>query len=270
MLETNFILNKLGCNKDLINNVKILESKKVVSIDPYNNNNNFKYITSQKDDKTFSIPDYLDNLIQGLNIYILNVKNIYESILSIISNEYLIENDDNKNKLSTTFMIKLLTDLDESYGNIKNKKNLRLMLDKKKVINDDIFYYLKEYLKSNIYLINDLNKTIKKYELNSKVEKEINIIFLKKDNNYFPIFGKVDNQTLKTYNSDMFENEKFKNSVILKEFSSKNTNLKSQHLKNIQDIAIKLNINIMKPNKKGDKEIKKTKNELITEISLKE
>ena len=36
----------------------------------------------------------------------------------------------------------------------------------------------------------------------------------------------------------------------------------------IQEKALDLKISIMKPNKKGDKEIKKTKNELINEIEL--
>jgi hypothetical protein len=267
MLDTIIILKELGCKKNIIDKFNDIQQKKVINLNPYNDNNTNSYIDEEQKDKTFKLPNFLKEFEDVMDFYIINTESLYETLLALFDDEYYNEPDEVSIKASDFFRLKLLTDLDENYSNIKNRKNLRLMLDNKITLSDDIFYYLRDYFNVNFYLIKEKDKTIKKYTIGSNN----NIFILSTNNKYYPIIGKNNNINVRLFNQDNFDINKIvilKNSIEFTEFKSSQINFKNMSLLEIQEKALDLKINIMKPNKKGDKEIKKTKNELINEIEL--
>lgn len=263
MLETKVILESLGCKKNIILKVENFEKNTVINLNPYNNNNTNNYINKKIKQKILELPDFLKFMEHENDFYILNVSNIFECILALFDDEYFKEQDNINKKYSDFLRIKLLTDLDERFSNLKNKNQIRSILDKKSEVNDEIFYYLKEFFGVNIYLIKEKNKLIKKY---SYTENNNCVFIIQIEDNYLPIIGKVDNQSVRIYNDSFTEKyEIFKNCNELLDVKSE-IKLSKLSLLEIQNHAKDLKINIMKKNKKGDKDIKKTKKELITEI----
>ena len=266
MLETNIILVGLGCKKNIIYKINEIEKKKVINLDPYNSNNSNTYINNKINKKTFQLPNFLKSLEQQRDYFILNVENIYECVLALFDDEYYKEEEKINKKYSNFFRIKLLTDLDEKFSDLKNKKKIREMLDNRMTVMDDIFYYFKEFFCVSIYVIKESNKSIKKY-INSENQNYVLIIQI--ENQYYPIIGKEDNNNVRIFNDSLMIDELdiFKKASKFSEVSSE-INYNILLLADVQKKAQELNIHIMKLNKKGDKEIKKTKKDLITEINL--
>jgi hypothetical protein len=265
MLETKVILKKLGCKKDIINKIVMIENNKVINLDPYSNNNVNNYISENIKGKILELPEFLKFLENENEFYVMNVKNIYECVLVLFDDEYFNEEEKINVKYADFLRIKLLTDLDEKFSDLKNKKKVREILDQLVDVNDEVFNYFKLYFGVNIFIINKEKKFFKKYE-NSQNDKCIFII--KINNNYYPIVGKKDNLNIRIFNNKDFEKYEFFNTTnkILEVNSDINYNKYS--LPELQQKAGELNIKIMKMNRKGDKEIKKTKKELINEIEL--
>jgi hypothetical protein len=269
MLDSKLILSELGCKKEIINKLLELEKNKVVNLNPYNTNNTNIYVKEDLKDKIFKLPSFLKDIEKEYEFFIFNVENIFECLLSIFDEDYYQEQENNNKKFSNILRIRLLTDLDEKYKNISNKKNLRSMLDEKISISTDIFYYIKEYFGVSIYLIHESTKLIKQYVY----QNNNNFVFIIEINNkFYPIIGKnLDNKNLTKFNNNNFnisEYDFFNQAKQLVDSKTSEINFKNLCLTDIQEKAKCLNIKIMKLNKKGDKEIKKTKNELIYEIEL--
>jgi len=263
MLETKNILESLGCKKSIILKVNQFEKKKVINLNPYNNTNTNSYIDKKNKQKILKLPEFLKFLEIENESYILNVNSIYECVLALFDDEYYNEEDNINKKYSDYLRIKLLTDLDEKFSYLKNKNKIRSILDNKLEINDEIFYYMKDFFGVNIFVIKEDNKLIKKYSFS---ENNNCIFIIKIDNKYYPIIGKNNNKNIRIFNNDLTDKyDLFKKCKVYTDIKSE-INFNKLSLTEMQDYSKELNINIMKLNKKGDKEIKKTKKELISEI----
>lgn len=265
MLETKIILESLGCKKNIISKVSNFEKNKVINLNPYNNNNSYNYIDEKNNQKILPLPDFLKILESENEFYILNTTSIFECLLALFDDEYYKEQDNINKKYSDFLRIKLLTDLDERFSNLKNKNKVRNILDLRTEVNDELFYYLKEFFGVSIFVIKQNTKLIKKYTF----DENNNCVFLIDiDSKYYPIIGKIENKNVRIFNNDF--TDKYDLFKKCKEFtdikSEDNNNFNKLSLVEIQEKAKEYKINIMKLNKKGDKEIKKTKKELITEI----
>lgn len=265
MLETKIILESLGCKKNIVSKVSEFEKNKVINLNPYNKNNSYNYIDEKNNQKILSLPDFLKILESENEFYILNTSSIFESLLALFDDEYYKEHDDVNKKYADFLRIKLLTDLDERFSDLKNKNKIRNILDLRSEVNDELFYYLKEFFGVSIFVIKQNSKLIKKYTFN---ENNNCVFIIDNDSKYYPIIGKIDNKNVRIYNNDFTDKydifKKYKEFTNIK--SDEEFNLTKLSLVEIQEKAKEYKINIMKLNKKGDKEIKKTKKELITEI----
>lgn len=263
MLETKIILESLGCKKNIISKIEQFEKNKVINLNPYINNNNNNYIDDKQKQKTLQLPEFLKFMELENEFYILNLSNLYECLLALFDDEYYKEQENINKKYCNFLRIKLLTDLDERFSHLKNKNKIRSILDQKSEINDEIFYYLKEFFGMNIYVINEKSKLIKKYLY---LDTNNCVFIINIENNYYPIVGKKDNENIRIYNNNFTDKyDIFKNCNEYSDIKSE-INLSKLSLLEVQNHATDLKINIMKLNKKGDKEIKKTKKELIDEI----
>lgn len=265
MLETKIILKELGFKNDILSRINQIENNKVLNLDPYNNNNVNNYIKENIKQKILDLPDFLKFLENENEFYVMNVTNIFECVLALFDDEYFKEEEEVNIKYADFLRIKLLTDLDEIFSDLKNKKKVREILDKKSIVNDEVFNYFKEFFGVNIFLINKEKKTFKKFEY----KENTNCVFILNINSdYYPVIGKKDNLNIRIFNYNDFEKyDYFKLNNKVSEVIS-DTNFSKYSLTELQQKAGELNIKIMKMNKKGDKEIKKTKKELITEIEL--
>ena len=209
--------------------------------------------------------NYIKILESENEFYILNTSSIFESLLALFDDEYYKEQDNINKKYADFLRIKLLTDLDERFSNLKNKNKVRNILDLRTEINDELFYYLKEFFGVSIFIIKQNTKLIKKYTYD---ENNNCVFIINIDSKYYPIIGKKENQNIRIYNNDFIDKyDLFKNCKEFTDIKTEdNNNLTKLSLVEIQEKAKEYKINIMKLNKKGDKEIKKTKKELINEI----
>lgn len=263
MLETKIVLKELGCNNEVINKIIEIEKNKVVNLNPYNINNSSTYLKDEVKEKVFELPLFLKFMNKDYSFYILNVKNFYECILALFDDEYFEEEEKVNIKYAEYLRIRLLTDLDEKYSDLKNKKKVREILDNKASVNEEIFFYIKQYFGVNIFNIKQQNQSVKKYE---NLDNDNCVFIINIDNNYYPIIGKKDTKNIRLFNLKEFEQFEFFTKI--NKSINTNTDYSKLALPELQQKAEDLNIKIMKKNKKGDKEIKKTKKELILEIEL--
>ena len=261
MLSYKELFSEFKFSKNVISNLDILASRKVLNLNPYKDNNLHSYIKSDiKKNNTYEVPELINNNI-NYELFLLGIcsdnNNIYHCILSILDEEYITNTDNIKNKDAEFFRLKLIADLDENYSTFKYIKEINKILNNDILVNNNIFLYLSLYLSKTIYIIE--NNNIFKYGDNY----EKSIILLKKEYYYFPIINSI----FKIFDSNELDNINKLSKLIEK--ISVTVSYNKMSLIQIQDIAKSKDIIITKKNKKGDKYIKKTKNDLIKEIESK-
>ena len=255
MLSYKTILAKLDFKENVINNMDCHISKKVLNINPYSDNNSHKYLEdTYKENNTYKISELIKTEFND-DLFLLSLtkdNNLYHCILSIFDNEYITNTKNVQNKDSEFLRLKLISDLDENYRDINGIKEYKNILNKIILVNNKIFLYLSVYFKLSFFIVEE-NKI---YKYGDKYTTAI--IFYLKNNYYYPVISN---------NKKIFEIDKLNqidnNSTLISKVKNNNIILS---LIEIQNIAKEKNINIMKKNKKGDKEIKKTKKELLNEI----
>ena len=238
MLSYNEILTELGFSKNIITNLDKLSSRKVFDINPYKDNNLHTYVESDiKKNNTYEVPELINNNF-NYELFLLGVStdnnNIYHCILSILDDEYIINTDNLKNNDAEFLRLKLISDLDEKFSDFKYIIEIKKILNNEILVSNNIFLYLSLYLSNTFYIIE--NNNVLKY--GNDYEKSI--IFLKKENCYFPIISKK----IKIF--DSIELDKISNLSKLIEKINIPLSYKKMSLLQIQEIAKSKNIIIIK------------------------
>ena len=239
IIDANITENKHIKNDKLINSNTIIDDIFITKL--------YKFIDNKESN--------LFNTYQTIRL--LSNEPILVGICIIIFDDFLSFNSIKQLKFMKELKFKLGIDLDKK--NLYEKFNYRYVRFKKsdfqnalienKIIDDKYFYkYLGDYFDLNIVIIN--NKNI---DFINTYSKERYTIAILDDGNYYI-----------EYNLDGIQLVMDKN---IKLFNINNDKYKSKKLDELQLIATKLKINILKEGKK--KLIKKTKKELIEEIDLK-
>lgn len=250
MLSYKSILTELGFKENVINNMDCHISRKVLNINPYSDNNSYKYL----ENNTYKISELIQTEFNN-DLYLLSLNkdnNLYHGILSIFDNEYITNTKQIQNKDAEFLRLKLISDLDEKYRDINGIQEYNYILNKNILVNNKIFLFLSVYFKLSFFIVEE-NKI---YKYGDKYTTAI--IFQKQNNFYYPVISN---------NKKIFEIDKLSkidnDSTLITKIKNSNIILS---LIEIQNIAKENKINIMKKNKNGNKEIKKTKKELLNEI----
>jgi hypothetical protein len=259
MLSYRELFKDLNFTDNIINNLDILSSRKVLNLNPYKDNNSNEYLKSElKSDETYNVSLTISSKL-NCETYLLGIQdnnnNIYHCILSILDDEYITNTKNIQNKDAEFLRLKLISDIDEKYSNIKYIKEFKKIINNEILVNNNIFLYLSIYFKMNFYILD--NSKLLKY--GNDYEKII--ILERRESYYFPVINK---NTRYFEKSDIEELDK--SSIFVDSIVNKNQ-YNTMKLSEIQNIALDKGISIVKKNKKGDKDINKTKKELIIEIA---
>ena len=271
-LDLNYILNNISKK----NNIKSLENIKVVkkqksleNIEVVQNNNldlNAEHPINVNILKKDILYKFIDNKeLSPFNTFqtikLISVEPILVGVCIIIYDKFLSLNDDKQLKFIKELKFKMAFDLDKkdlyekfNYRQIRFKKSnfQELLIENKKIDTNHFYKYLGDYFNLNLLIV---GKNVE--FMNNYSKDRYSIVIFKNNNDEIYIQYNLEGNSLI---NDLYI--KTLNIGIIKE---NDTFYKNKKLNELQNIASKLNIEILKQGKNGLK--KKTKKELIEEIN---
>ena len=301
MLSVNYISNFLEKNQKSVNN----ESYNLKNFEYKNEYKDLiaekiNFIKNKEKDSYIELYDcleeYFENNLFGFNKNKSknnnNIYSFYSSIFGIGDENYYLFNEEEKIKCIKNLIHKMDKDLfiKNYYNEFKYDKNKffnkeKLLISLKEAFKfkidenfDLIKKYTADYLGINIIIFQlKNNEVINKYMINSNKytdnhNKYLPYYFICEENNEFiPIMIKdkdcINYIILEDSYKILNKIASFENHKLNINSSDKNMNIKKLKIDELREYCVNNNINIYKVSEKTGKDIKKTKDELLSEIN---
>lgn len=301
MLSVNYISNFLDKNQKKIDEksylLKEFEFKKEYEnliIEKKNEYNNLKKNSYNDLYECFNY--HFEKSLFGFNKQTNTNKNViftfFSSIFGIGNESYYLFNDEEKIKCIKNLIHKMDNDIlaKNYYNEFKYDKNKyfnkqKILTSLKECFNlklDENFSLIKKYtadfLGINIFIYELKNKEIiNSYKIESNKFTDMynehlpNYFIVKENNEYIPIMIKDKENINYIIKGDEYkiisELSRFKDFKYDDNNNIKNNNIKKMKIDELREYCINNNINIYKTSEKTGKQIKKTKDELLSEIN---